>query len=77
MRITFMAASEWELEKTVLRLFARVKPDDVTREVPLPGTLGQSWSTTIWKRHFRHFWHHVAVKGHLNGDLSGSMFLLT
>ncbi|KAL1477607.1 hypothetical protein MTO96_035601, partial [Rhipicephalus appendiculatus] len=63
MRITFMAASVWETEDTVLRLFARVKPDDKTLvkfDYVEPGTIMER---PDWKRHLGRFWDRAAVKG--------------
>ncbi|KAH8027349.1 hypothetical protein HPB51_004701 [Rhipicephalus microplus] len=63
MRVTFMAASVWETEDTVLRLFSRVKPDDKTLvklDYVEPGTVMEH---PDWKRHFGHLWDRAAVKG--------------
>ncbi|XP_049266740.1 uncharacterized protein LOC119374216 [Rhipicephalus sanguineus] len=63
MRITFMAASVWETEDTVLRLFARVKLDDkslVKFDYVEPRTVMER---PDWKRHLGRFWDRVAVKG--------------
>ncbi|KAH6926216.1 hypothetical protein HPB50_015854 [Hyalomma asiaticum] len=63
MRITFMAASVWEAEDTVMRLFARIKPDDkalVKFDYVEPGTVMER---PEWKRHLSRFWERVAVKG--------------
>lgn len=63
MRITFMAASIWETEDAVLRLFAGVKPDEKTL-MPFnyvePGTIMER---PEWKGHLGRFWDRVAIKG--------------
>ncbi|XP_070377582.1 membrane metallo-endopeptidase-like 1 isoform X2 [Dermacentor albipictus] len=63
MKIAFMAASIWETEDAVLRLFAGVKPDEetlVTFNYVEPGTV---MDRPEWKGHLGRFWDRVAVKG--------------
>ncbi|KAK8760587.1 hypothetical protein V5799_028149 [Amblyomma americanum] len=62
MRITFTAASVWEAEDVVLRLFAKMKKDDRTLvrfNYVEPGVMERP----EWKAHLGRFWDRLAIKG--------------
>ncbi|KAH9375666.1 hypothetical protein HPB48_022692 [Haemaphysalis longicornis] len=68
-----MAASVWETEDFILRLFAKTRADDrvlVAFNFSRPGVLGRP----EWKSHLGGFWNRAAVKGESNAKFLTRVF---
>ncbi|KAH9378256.1 hypothetical protein HPB48_016891 [Haemaphysalis longicornis] len=71
--VTFMAASVWETEDFILRLFSKTRADDrvlVAFNLSRPGVLGRP----EWKSHLGGFWNRAAVKGESNAKFLTRVF---